>query len=120
MSKQERLIIIFLLITAALGVSVSYYKKAHLEPIRVCASEISKNAPGYDVLDSSKKLININTADERQLARIPGIGPKLAQRIVAYRQENSPFYTPSDIMKVAGIGKSKYEQMKLFIKTQDE
>lgn len=59
--------------------------------------------------------VNINTADAKTLAEnIKGIGPKKAQAIVVYRQENGPFKTIHDLTKVKGIGekfiiKNKHE-----------
>lgn len=62
--------------------------------------------------------ININTASARQLERLPGIGPALAGAIVEYRNANGRFATIVDIQRVKGIGKKKYEKMKLLIRTE--
>lgn len=51
-------------------------------------------------------LININTATEAQLQDLPGIGPALAGRIVAWRTQNGPFSGPTDLLSVSGIGPS--------------
>ena len=59
--------------------------------------------------------LNINTADAAELALLPGIGEKLAQRIVAYRGQNGAFAAPEDIMKVAGIGEGIYGQIQELI-----
>lgn len=47
--------------------------------------------------------INVNTAPAGDLERLPGVGPFLAQQIVAYRTANGPFVTPADLAKVKGI-----------------
>ncbi len=57
-------------------------------------------------------LVNINTAGLEQLDRLPGIGPSTAQKIIDYRSKNGLFKAPQDIMKVNGIGDSKYEKIK--------
>ena len=47
--------------------------------------------------------IDLNQADAEALATLPGLGPKLAGRIIQYRQENGPFSYPGDIANVPGI-----------------
>lgn len=49
-------------------------------------------------------LINLNTASTSDLERLPGIGPALAERIVADRQRNGPFRRIEDLDRVPGIG----------------
>lgn len=61
---------------------------------------------------SSGDLVNINTADEEQLAAIKGIGPSLAQRIVEYREQNGAFKTVDEIKNVRGIGQKKFDAFK--------
>ncbi|HWO56678.1 MAG TPA: ComEA family DNA-binding protein [bacterium] len=51
--------------------------------------------------------IDINTADVRALARLPGIGPELARRIVAERDANGAFVNLIDLQRVRGIGPRK-------------
>lgn len=55
--------------------------------------------------------LNINLADELELQALPGIGPVLAARIVAYREEYGPFKKNSDLMNVEGIGRKKYDEL---------
>jgi competence protein ComEA len=56
--------------------------------------------------------VDINRAEVWLLEALPGIGETLAQRIVDYRQQNGPFRNISELMKVAGIGTTTYEQIK--------
>lgn len=53
--------------------------------------------------------VNINTADADTLTALPGIGKVLAERIVAYRQQNGPFRAIEEITNVEGIGEKKAE-----------
>ena len=59
--------------------------------------------------------ININTANEAELQKIPGIGQSIASKIVAYRKENGKFKTIEEIKKGSGIGENKYNSIKNYI-----
>ena len=63
----------------------------------------------------AKSLININTAGQTELERLPGIGPSLAKKIIEFRQKNGNFKTPADLVAVQGIGDRKFEQLKSLI-----
>jgi len=55
--------------------------------------------------------VDINRAELWLLEALPGIGETLAQRIIDYRQQNGPFNNIKELMKVAGIGTTTYEQI---------
>ena len=67
---------------------------------------------------SSSLVVNINTANETELEELPGIGPSISSRIVEYRNKNGKFKVIEDIKNVTGIGDSKYEKIKDFIKVK--
>jgi competence protein ComEA len=50
--------------------------------------------------------VNLNTADLAALDALPGIGPVLADRIVAWRTEFGPFVAVEELLEVSGIGPS--------------
>jgi len=55
--------------------------------------------------------VNVNTADAATLAReLDGIGAAKAEAIVEYRQQNGPFRSAEDLLKVQGIGERVLEQ----------
>lgn len=56
--------------------------------------------------------VNLNAASAADLQELPGIGPALAERIVAHRTEHGPFRTVEDLKKVAGIGPKTFERLK--------
>lgn len=68
--------------------------------------------PGPTVVAATTELININTASLDQLDSLPGIGPKTAQKIIDYREQNGPFLNTEDIINVSGIGPVSYERFK--------
>ena len=59
---------------------------------------------------------NINTATTEELQLISGIGPKLAARVIQYRNDNGKFKAIEDIMNVKGVGSSKFEKIKEHLK----
>lgn len=50
--------------------------------------------------------IDLNRADATQLEALPGIGPVIAARIVAYREANGPFTALEQLTNVEGIGEA--------------
>jgi competence ComEA-like helix-hairpin-helix protein len=54
--------------------------------------------------------IDIDTATEKELKMIPGVGPVMASRIIAAR----PFRSADDLKKVNGIGDKKYAKIRLY------
>lgn len=53
---------------------------------------------------SGDGLIDLNNADQTELETLPGVGPALAQRIIAWRDENGRFHSVDDLLAVSGIG----------------
>ena len=54
-------------------------------------------------------------ADTETLCLLPGIGPKTAEKIIAYREENGPFASGEELMAVDGIGAATYENIRDYI-----
>ncbi|MFC2728413.1 MAG: helix-hairpin-helix domain-containing protein [Centipeda sp. (in: firmicutes)] len=61
---------------------------------------------------NAEGLINLNTASEKELQELPGIGPAMSARIIEYREANGDFQNIEDIKKVRGIGNAKFEKLK--------
>lgn len=68
------------------------------------------------ILPSSKPPLvgplDLNTADAEALRALPGVGPTLAERIVADRDAHGPFRTPEDLLRVPGIGPKRWERIR--------
>ncbi|MBR5412264.1 MAG: helix-hairpin-helix domain-containing protein [Fibrobacter sp.] len=57
--------------------------------------------------------VHINSASLEELCALNGVGPKLAEKILATRNALGPFKTGEDLQKVPGIGKKKLEKLLL-------
>lgn len=64
-------------------------------------------------------LVDINTASLEELDKLPGIGPSIAQRIIAYREDNGPFGSIDDILNVSGIGSAIFDEIENLITVGD-
>jgi competence protein ComEA len=104
-TQEERRVIIFLIAMALLGIGGNYFVK--------------KFAGVKSVASLSQNLgrINLNTADKGDLMSISGIGEKLAERIISYRESQGAFYSLEELLKIKGITEKKYNKIKeeLFI-----
>ena len=56
--------------------------------------------------------INLNTATAAELEKLPGIGQKVAARIVQYRDKNGPFKKIEELMNVQGVGEKSFLQLR--------
>ncbi|MDY7395923.1 Tex family protein [Aureibaculum sp. 2210JD6-5] len=63
--------------------------------------------------------VNINTASESLLSYVSGIGPKLAENIVAYRDKNGAYTSRNEIKKVARLGDKAFEQGAGFLRIKN-
>ncbi len=71
---------------------------------------IAKSSPDHPQNDSN--LVNINTANEKDLMALPNIGLKKAKKIIEYRLKYGLFYTNEDLRNVPGIGAKIYRKLK--------
>lgn len=69
--------------------------------------------------NAEKERININSADEKTLRSLPGIGPTYAKRIIKYRNENGGFETIDELKEIRGIAQKRLEKLKPFVKLKD-
>jgi len=60
-------------------------------------------------------IVNLNTADAAQLAMLPRVGAKAAQRILDYRKEHGSFKKASDLMQVKGFGEKSFERLAAYV-----
>ena len=91
-----------------------YARQSAAQPYTVTVSQSApevSSAPAASNNEESKResllegeVIDINSAPVEDLQRLPGIGEKRAQAIVAWREEHGPFQSVDELIQVSGIG----------------
>jgi competence protein ComEA len=69
-------------------------------------------ARGGSNLQAEAVGVDINRSSASELERLPGVGPVLAERIVAHRDDHGPFTVIEDLLDVPGIGEAKLAGMR--------
>ncbi len=70
---------------------------------------------GLQAEESKPAPVNINTATVEELARLPGIGPRIAERIVQHREKNGPFRRVEELLIIRGVNRKKFEKIRPLI-----
>jgi len=73
---------------------------------------ITQTLEAQPQIPESTKMVNINTADIARLCTIPGIGKKMADRVISYRKKHGKFRKTAEIMKVKGIGQKRFNKIR--------
>lgn len=79
----------------------------------LCAAALAADSTAPASADGKK--VNINQASAEQLAFLPRVGAKAAQRVVDYRKTKGSFARPEDLMEVKGFGEKKFEQLRPYL-----
>lgn len=122
LSKQERLVLIFLVAALAVGAAVKAWRgeraPAAPRPTEV-EFDLASPKPPLDAAALAKaiapKKINVNCADVAELCKLPGVGACYAGRIVKYRDAHGPFERPEDLAAVRGIGPKTVEKLRPYV-----
>lgn len=64
---------------------------------------------------SPSDLLDVNRATEQDFDSLPGIGSRLAERIIAYRKSAGGFHSLDELRQVKGIGRKKFERIRPLI-----
>ncbi|HEU5257067.1 MAG TPA: helix-hairpin-helix domain-containing protein [Vicinamibacterales bacterium] len=97
-----------ILMAAILGIAVS-------AAVASAQNKATTSKAAATVTATATAPVNLNTATVEQLATIPGVGPKMAERIIDYRQKNGGFKKVEDLMNVSGVGEKSFLKMKPLI-----
>ena len=102
LTPQERKFIAVIMVVFIIGAAVQLALRRDIAPMR-WAHEVRQFK------------ININTARADQLQMLPGIGAKLASRILEYRQNNGPFKSLEELKDVDGFTDKRFSKLKELI-----
>ncbi len=84
--------------------------------LRAAEVRQAPDAPG--ILEG--EVLDLNTAPAEDLTRLPGIGEKRAEDIVAWREEHGGFDSKEELMEVSGVGEGTYERVSPYITVNGE
>ncbi len=110
MNNKEKTVLFFLTIAFVVGAGFVYVRRRNLA-LRAASSPIVVQYPA-DTIKVNRGLLDLNRAKRYELEALPGIGPKLAQRIIDYRERHGGFKTVSQLRNVAGIGPKRYATLR--------
>ena len=80
---------------------------------------VSAQKSGGKPSAAAPTVVNLNTATATQIATLPGVGEKAAQRIIEYRDKNGGFKKIEELMNVKGIGEKSFLKLKPLITVGD-
>lgn len=106
LTQEERKVILFLVAVALLGAGTNFLAKkfCRVNSVACFGQNLGK--------------VNLNTADKKMLMGISGIGEKLAQRIIEYREARASFSSPEELKEIKGITDAKYAKIKEYLIAQ--
>jgi len=91
---------------ARFGLPKAIAQKIEAQKQQCAAKPLAK--PTVAIAPASKNLINLNAATQAELETLPGVGPKLAQKMVAARKQH-PFTSLEDVNRVPGVEKRRWK-----------
>jgi len=106
LTNDERKVILFLAFVFLLGLGVNFSSKRFM-PKKTPAS-----------FNENLGRVNLNTAEQKLLMSIPGIGEKLSQRIIDLRESIGGFGNVEEIKKIKGVTEAKFDKIKDYLFAQ--
>jgi len=100
LTQEERRVVLFLIGITLAGLGINYCTKKHTpnETVTCLSADIGK--------------VDINKADKELLMGVPGIGEKLARRILEYREQQNGLRQIEELKNVKGVTNYRYEKIK--------
>ena len=126
-TRSEKIVVVFVIASFVVGAGMKYFLECGVKSSSTAFADTEKTYdaektecaggggareyPQGSVPGTQKGGVNINTAGEKELCALPGIGPVLAGRIVKDREEGGVFRSKAELKRVKGIGDKKFERM---------
>lgn len=122
-TKSEWILLIITAVFLCVLLILYYRDQTALETGPVIRTELpvsSEDLPMPEPLPEPEpsKPVDINSADVQELIELPGIGEKLAERILEYRAANGSFSNVDELLNVSGIGQQKLDAIRDLITVQ--
>ncbi len=100
LKKSDQLVLVGFV---AVALATALLTRATLAPEKSIAQFVTRLSEPLD----------LNTATLEELIDLPGIGPVLARRIIAYREARGGFKSVEELLEIRGIGPKRLEQLRL-------
>ncbi len=122
---NEKTVLLFLVFGFIIGMGVWIYRQ-YYEPVPIISDsvlnqedissgKVNEKEINPEKTENPNLLVSINKATREQLEYLPGIGPVMATRIIAYRDQHHGFQTIDELLEIKGIGEKTVEKLKPYI-----
>lgn len=113
MNVRRLIVVLVSIMVAAISAQQGISAESGTEAV---ANPAALAETGAGVAEAAADLVDINSADAAMLTTLPGIGPKTAGKITAYREANGAFKSVDELLNVSGIGPRKLEKIRTLVK----
>jgi len=100
LTREEKQVVLFLIIVAVAGIAAN------------CLVKKCSGIKTIAQLNQDFGKVNLNTASKELLLSVPGIGEKLAGRIIEYREKQARFSEVADLKQIKGMTEYRYRKLK--------
>lgn len=113
MTRFEKILLAAAAVFFALALWLLPASDAPLRPENsfVLPGPAQESLPQDALIVTLRREIDLNHASAEELRVLPGVGPALAEAIVAYRDEHGPFSSPAELLNVKGYGEAALQAL---------
>lgn len=112
MKKDRFPLMIIITAVFTICMAVLLLTRYYSDPLPMLGNSTAETHDNGTLVDGK---ININTASKEDFCMLPGIGVALADRIIAYREENGPFRQITDLTNIKGISQTMVNKISDYI-----